>query len=70
MSDSQFNAITVAFDRADIPVDVAFDGVSIMSVLEGGAAAGILEAGDKIQAVDGVQLIESGQFARHYFSKT
>ncbi|WP_172369788.1 SepM family pheromone-processing serine protease [Sporosarcina jiandibaonis] len=63
MSDSQFNAITVAFDRADIPIDVSFDGVSIMSVLEDGAAAGILEAGDKIQVVDGVQLTESGQFA-------
>lgn len=63
MSDSQFSAISVAFDRADIPVNVTFDGVSIMSVLEGGAAGGFLDAGDKIQLVDGVQLIESGQFA-------
>ncbi len=39
MSDSQFSAITVAFDRADIPVDVSFDGVSIMNVLEDGAAS-------------------------------
>ena len=34
-----------------------------MSVLDNGAADGILEAGDKIQVVDGVQLKESGQFA-------
>jgi Lon-like protease len=63
MSDSQFNAITVAFDRAEIPIDVTFDGVTVMSVLEDGAANGILEAGDQIQIVDGVRLKESGQFA-------
>jgi Lon-like protease len=55
MSDSQFNAITVAFDRAEIPIDVTFDGVTVMSVLEDGAANGILEAGDQIQIVDGVR---------------
>ena len=33
-----------------------------MRVLEGGAADGILEVGDKIRAIDGIQLEESGQF--------
>lgn len=63
MSDSQFNAITVAFSKAGIPVDITYDGVFIVSVLNGGAADGKLEAGDKIHAIDGVQLKEAGQFA-------
>lgn len=63
MSDSQFNAITVAFKKAGIPVDVSYDGVFVVSVLKGGASDGKLEAGDKIYAVDGVQLNEVGQFA-------
>ena len=40
-----------------------------MMVLEGGAADGILEAGDKIRAVDGVELEESGQFFYAYCRK-
>ena len=62
MSDSQFNAITVAFDKAGLPVEIDFDGVFVMSVLEDGAADGILEVGDKIYKIDGVQLEQSGQF--------
>ena len=62
MTGSQFNAITVAFDKAELPVDIQFDGVFVMSVLEKGAADGILELGDKIREVDGVKLKESGEF--------
>ncbi|MFJ7933035.1 SepM family pheromone-processing serine protease [Sporosarcina sp. NPDC096371] len=62
MSDSQFNAITVAFGKAGLPVDIQFDGVFVVQVLDGGASAGILEAGDKIRATDGVPLVEPGQF--------
>jgi len=62
MTGSQFNAITVAFEKAGIPVDIEYDGVFVMMVLEGGAADGILELGDKIRVVDGVELEESGQF--------
>ena len=62
MSGSQFNAITVAFEKAGLPVEVQFEGVFVMMVLEGGAADGILEVGDKIRVVDGIPLVESGQF--------
>lgn len=62
MSDSQFNAITVAFDKADIPIDVRFNGVYVMNVLENGASDKILEAGDTIKSIDGVPLVESGEF--------
>ncbi|MER2089238.1 MAG: SepM family pheromone-processing serine protease [Sporosarcina sp.] len=62
MTSSQFNAITVAFEKVGLPVDIQFDGVFVMMVLEGGASEGILELGDKIRAVDGVKLKESGQF--------
>lgn len=63
MSDSQFNAITVAFSKSGIPVDITYDGVFVVSVLKGGASDGKLEAGDKIRSVDGMQLKEAGQFA-------
>lgn len=63
MSDSQFNAITVAFEKAGIPVDIGFNGVFVMNVLEEGAADKILEAGDTIKAINGVALTESGEFA-------
>jgi PDZ domain-containing protein len=63
MSDSQFNAITVAFNRAGIPVDITYDGIFIVSVLKGGASDGKLIAGDKIRSVDGIELTEVGQFA-------
>ncbi|MCG3090208.1 SepM family pheromone-processing serine protease [Sporosarcina cyprini] len=63
MSDSQFNAITVAFDRTGLPVNIQFDGVFVVMVLPGSAADNILEVGDKIRSVDGKELTESGQFA-------
>lgn len=62
MSGSQFNAIAIAFDKAKLPVEIEFNGIFVMMVLDNGAAAGVLEAADRIHAVDGVRLEESGQF--------
>lgn len=70
MSDSQFNAITVAFSKAGIPVDITYDGVFVVSVMNGGASEGKLETGDKIRAVNGVQLNEAGQFATSISGKS
>ena len=52
MSDSQFNAITVAFDRANKPYTVINHGIFIFNVVDGGGAHKILKAGDKILEMD------------------
>ncbi|WP_205961814.1 SepM family pheromone-processing serine protease [Psychrobacillus vulpis] len=52
MSDSQFNAITVAYNRAKKPYTIINNGIFIFNVLKDSAADGILEPGDKIIAMD------------------
>lgn len=56
MSDSQFNAKYVAFQRAGLETKVLFNGVFILNVLDGGASDGILKAGDEIVEVDGQRI--------------
>ena len=56
MSDSQFNAKYVAFKKAGLAVDVTFEGVFVLNVLDGGASDGILKAGDEIIEVDGQKI--------------
>ncbi|MEK5231010.1 SepM family pheromone-processing serine protease [Lysinibacillus sp. FSL K6-0232] len=56
MSDSQFNAKYVAFQRAGLETTVHFNGVFILNVLDGGASDGILKAGDEIVEVDGQKI--------------
>jgi len=53
MSDSQFNAKYVAFQKAGIQTKVIFNGVFVLNVLEGGASDNKLKAGDEIIEVDG-----------------
>lgn len=53
MSDSQFNAIYVAFQRANLPYNISYNGITVLNVLEGGAADGKLNPGDEIVEVDG-----------------
>ncbi|MGN7407637.1 SepM family pheromone-processing serine protease [Sporosarcina sp. SAFN-010] len=65
MSDSQFNAITVAFEKAGKPVDIDFAGIYIQHVVEGSASDGKLKAGDRVVGVDGKPLIEPDQFATY-----
>lgn len=54
MSDSQFNAITVAYNRANKPYTVINNGIFIFHVVEGSAADSILEPGDKILEMDNI----------------
>lgn len=71
MTDSQFNAKYVAFEKAGLAVDVRFKGVFVLNVLDGGASDGILKAGDEIIEVEGqkienqamlVELLKTKQF--------
>jgi len=56
MSDSQFNAKYVAFQRAGLKTTINFDGVFVLNVLDGGASDGLLKAGDEITNVDGTEI--------------
>ncbi|WP_404333957.1 SepM family pheromone-processing serine protease [Planococcus rifietoensis] len=53
MSDSQVNALQVAFEEAGKPYEVSSNGVFILNVLEDGAAAGLLSPGDRLMEIDG-----------------
>ncbi|WP_239585622.1 SepM family pheromone-processing serine protease [Lysinibacillus composti] len=53
MSDSQFNAMYVAFKKAKLPYTVNYHGITVLNILSGGAADGKLEPGDEIVEVDG-----------------
>lgn len=54
MSNSQFNAISVAFNRANKPYTISNNGIFIFNVVDDSAADGILEAGDKIIQMDDI----------------
>ncbi|WP_391120771.1 SepM family pheromone-processing serine protease [Psychrobacillus sp. L3] len=54
MSDSQFNAISVAYNRANKPYHIINNGIFIFNVLKNSAADGILEPGDKIIGLDNI----------------
>lgn len=53
MSDSQVNALQVAFEKAGKPYEVENNGVFVMNVLEGGAADEVLAPGDQVLSIDG-----------------
>ncbi|MFC7685524.1 SepM family pheromone-processing serine protease [Ureibacillus sp. GCM10028918] len=67
MSDSQFNALFIAFQKANLPYTIEYHGVTVLNVLADGAADGELEPGDEIVEVDGV-LIEKAQELTHILS--
>lgn len=69
MSDSQVNAIQVAFDRAGKPYELTNNGVFILNVLEGSAADGILNPGDRIISVDGEPVESQAAFVDYLADK-
>lgn len=56
MNDSQFNALYVAFSKANLNYSITYKGVFVLNVLNGGAAYGILKAGDEIVEVNGERI--------------
>ncbi|MET3575855.1 SepM family pheromone-processing serine protease [Bhargavaea ullalensis] len=63
MDDSQFNAIYVAYQKAMKPVEVNFEGVLVMRVLDGAAASGVLKPGDIITELDNSRLHSAEEFS-------
>lgn len=55
MSQSQFNAIQIAFEKAGKPYEITTKGIFILNVLPDGAADGLLKAGDRIMQIDGIE---------------
>ena len=60
MTDSQFNALHVAFQKADLPFTITYNGITVLNVLSGGAADGKIQPGDEIVEIDG-QIIHKSE---------
>ena len=69
MSDSQLNALQVAFEQAELPYEVTSNGVFVLNVLEGGAADGTLQAGDQVLSLDGNEFTAQEEFIDYISSK-
>lgn len=54
MSESQYNAILVAFQKANLPYEIIIKGVFVLNVLPDAAADGLLKAGDRIISIDDI----------------
>lgn len=69
MNTSQQNAITVAFDEAGKTYDWTYNGIFVLGVFPGMPAEKVLEAGDRITAIDGQKLKESKEMTDYVQSK-
>jgi len=69
MSDSQVNALQVAFEKAEMPYEVKNNGVFVMNVLEGGAAHEVLAPGDQVLSMDGNGFETQEEFVDYIASK-
>lgn len=59
MESSQEAATVVAYEAADKDITIDYQGVYVVSVVEGMAADGKLEAGDRITGIDGSEIKEA-----------
>jgi len=69
MSDSQINALQVAFDEAELPYEVTNNGVFVLNVIEGGAADNMLAPGDRVLEIDGNGFETMKEFVDYISSK-
>jgi len=69
MTDSQFNALYVAFQKANLPYTIEYHGVTVLNVLADGAADGELEPGDEIVEIEGVLIEKASELTEILSSK-
>lgn len=69
MDTSQKNAITVAFDEAGKSYDWTYKGIYVLGVFPDMPAEDVLEAGDRITAIDGRRVTSSKQMTEYVQSK-
>lgn len=64
MDNSKFNAISVAFQQADLPYEIRFKGLNVLNVLTDSAADGKLQTGDTIVEFAGEVIKNTAQFVQ------
>jgi PDZ domain-containing protein len=69
MDNSKHTAIQVAYSKAHKPYHFNYKGVYVLSVDASMPAAKVLQAGDRITAVDGIQFQSSAQFTKYVGGK-
>lgn len=69
MSDSQINALQVAFEEAELPYEVSNNGVFVLHVIQGGAADKILVPGDRVLSIDGHEFETMAEFVDYISGK-
>ncbi len=68
--DSSINtAVQVAFDFANQPYELAYNGVYVLQVIETSSFAGVLKVGDTVKEVDGNAFSNSQDFIDHIADK-
>ncbi|MFC4387300.1 SepM family pheromone-processing serine protease [Gracilibacillus marinus] len=69
MENSQESSTVVAYEAANAEIDIRFEGVYVVDVLEGKPAFGVLEVGDKIVGIDGETIEEATDLTEYVQSK-
>lgn len=69
MESSQESSVRVAYEMANRDVDLIFDGVYVLSVLEGMPAEGKLKIGDRIISIDETDIKEADDLMEYIESK-
>ncbi len=69
MENSQEASIMVAYEEADKEIDIEYDGIYVVSVMENMPADGILEPGDRIVGVDDTEIKEADDLIRYIEKK-
>lgn len=70
MQNSQQSAIQVAYERAGKKVETINKGIVVLGVDSAMPAAGILEVGDTVTAIDGEEMLTSEEFISYLQDKT
>ena len=69
MESSQQASVIVAYKAANKPIDIEYNGVYVVSVIDDMPASGILESGDVIVGVDGHEIHEADDLIQYIEGK-